>query len=275
MAKAVTQRKSAATLAKPQEPSSEQAGETASVATENAEGLRAALAPAYRNYLEARRTLALAFKDREYRDQEAYRDAERRYRVCAESIDGAMKAREKSELDASDEHRSNINKAVDRALQLYRDKTRQATFECRQTVMEAWKTSRESPDKTTAFCEEAIDKAMKAREKSELDALSAYRLEIDRAVDRAAQEYRDKLERAVADCRQRVSEAWRSSMESSAHMTGIFEEDRVAPVEESAGENRPPSFGLQVRAAARRAKTRITSAFRSAMTKTSFGRRRG
>ena len=279
MAKATGQRKSTVTLAEPQCQSPDQVGETETMVTEGGDGHKAALAPAYRDYLEARKALALAFKDREYRDQEAYRDGERRYRLYAEAIDRALKAREKGELDASDEYKGTVDKAIDRAAQLYREKTKQAMAECRQTIMEVWKASREAADEPTAFCEEAVEKAMRAREKSELDALSVYRLEIDRAIDRASQEYKDKLGWALVDCRQKVSEAWHSSMETSAHMTGIFEEDRSTSTEEASAERRPvhagPRLGLRLRDKALWAKTRFNSAVNRAMRATRIGRRPG
>jgi hypothetical protein len=67
---------------------------------------------------------------------------------------------------------------------------------------------------------------MKAREKVELDALDVYRQDVDKAVDRASQAYRDKMKQALAECKLKVMEAWRSSMETSARMTGVFEEER-------------------------------------------------
>ncbi len=256
MAKATSQSRQAART-KPQVQTPDEVTENETAISEVANEPRLAVAPAYRTFLEARRSLAQAFKDREYRDQEAYKDAERRYRACAEMMDTANRTREKAELDAADEYRDTVDKTIERATEFYREKTKQALAECRQTVMEAWKQSRESVSQPTPVCEEAIERAMKVREKTELDALSTFRQEVDRSVDRASQEYKDKLARALVDCKRNVADAWRISMEASARMTGVFEEDRTESSEERTLVSAQPATGFQLRAGIRRANGRL------------------
>ena len=169
MAKATTQRKPRTTITKDPEPILEQAREPEEVPADRpvdgVDAAKIALGPAYRTYLDGRKGLAQAFKEREYRDQEAYRDAERRYRLCQEAIEKAVQMREKAELDAADAHRVEVDKAIEKASQNYKDKTKLALSECKQRVMDAWKNSTETPEQMTSVCEEAIDKAMKgARE---------------------------------------------------------------------------------------------------------------
>jgi acyl-CoA reductase-like NAD-dependent aldehyde dehydrogenase len=71
-----------------------------------------------------------------------------------------------------------------------------------------------------------------------LNALDAYREDVDKAVDKASQAYKDKMKQALKEYRQRVMDAWRSSMETSAQMTGIFEEDGNTRKEEQSPERR-------------------------------------
>jgi hypothetical protein len=115
---------------------------------------------------------------------------------------------------------------VDKASQSYKNKTKQALAECKQKVMDVWKYSQSAAAGTTGVYEETVDKTMKAREKAEIDALVAYRQEVDKAVDRVSQAYRDRVTQALAECRQRVLDAWKNSQETSAQMTGVFEEDK-------------------------------------------------
>ena len=177
MAKAIKQDKSGTIVTKAQDQITGQASEPAETATGDSDPVKEAIPPAYRSYLEARKGLAEAFKGRERQDQEAYRDAERRYQLC----------------------------------------------------------------------EEAIEKAMKVREKAELDALDAYREAVGTAVDKASQVYKDKMKQARIECKQRVTDAWRSSMETSARMTGVFEEDRNMRKEEQSLEKRPQRERIQFR----------------------------
>jgi hypothetical protein len=188
---------------------------------------RIALGSAYRGYLESRKTLALAFKDREMQDMEAYRDTERRYHQCREACSLAVKNREKVEIEAAEVFRAEVDKAIERANQVYRDRTRLALSECKQKVMDAWKESAESGTDTTVVCEEAVDKAMKARERTEMDALDAYRQDVDRAIERSSQYYRDSISRAMTECGHRVLDAWDQSMQNSASVAGIFDQDKA------------------------------------------------
>jgi hypothetical protein len=188
---------------------------------------RIALGSAYRGYLESRKTLALAFKDRENQDMEAYRDTERRYHQCRVACSLAVKNREKVEIEAAEVFRAEVDKAIERANQVYRDRTRLALSECKQQVMDAWKESAESGTDTTVVCEEAVDKAMKARERTEMDALDAYRHDVDRAIERSSQYCRDSISRAMTECGHRVLDAWDQSMQNSASVAGIFDQDKA------------------------------------------------
>jgi acyl-CoA reductase-like NAD-dependent aldehyde dehydrogenase len=113
--------------------------------------------------------------------------------------------------------------------------------------MDAWRSSADTSAQMTSVCEEVIEKAMKAREKAELNALDAYREDVDKAVDKASQAYKDKMKQALKEYRQRVMDAWRSSMETSAQMTGIFEEDGNTRKEEQSPERRSEYQRLQFR----------------------------
>jgi hypothetical protein len=202
---------------------------------------------AYRTYLEGRRNLAQAFKVRGQQDQEAYRDAEQRYRLCEEAIENAMKVRERAEKNASDAYKEDVDKAVDNASRAYKDKTKQVLTECKQRVMEAWRSSTETSKPMTSVCEEAIEKAMKAREKAELDALDAYREDVNKAVDKASRGYKDKMKQALTECMQRVMNAWINSMDTSAQMTSVFEEDRNLREDEQYPERKSGHQKLQIR----------------------------
>ena len=80
------------------------------------------------------------------------------------------------------------------------------------------------------LCESAIEMAIKVREKGELDALDAYREDVNKAVkkavNKASQAYKDKMEQLRIECKQRVMDAWRGSIETSTRITGVFEQDR-------------------------------------------------
>ncbi len=225
---------------------------------------KTALLPAYRTYLEGRKGLAQAFRDREQRDQEAYKDAERRYHICEQAIDNAVKAREAAEEDASADYKEDVDKGIERASLAYKDKTKQALADCKQRVVEAWRSSAETSGDMTSVSEEEIEKAMKARERVEIDALLAYRQDVDKALDRASQAYKDRLKQALGECKASVVEAWRSSMETSARMKGVFEDDRTVTAAEGAPVRLQGQGSASIRELALRGKSRILAAFRSA-----------
>ena len=56
--------------------------------------------------------------------------------------------------------------------------------------------------------------------------MDVYRQDVDKSVDKASLAYKDKMKQALAECKLRVIDAWKSSMETSARMTGVFEEER-------------------------------------------------
>jgi hypothetical protein len=212
---------------------------------DTSEGTRIALLAAYRGYLESRRSLAQAFRDQEFRDQEAYRDAKRRYFQYAEAVEKAIKSREKTESDAANTYREEVDKAVDRATQNYQGKTKQVMNECKQKVIEAWKKSTDTSTEMTGVCEEIVANAMKEREKAEIDALVIYRQEVDRAIEKAAQTYKENMKQALQDCHRRAIEAWKGSMETSARMTSVFEEDGIVDKDRQTLETTPRANDLK------------------------------
>ncbi len=233
-------------------------------ATQATEETKTALLPAYRTYLQGRKGLAQAFRDREQRDQEAYKDAERRYHICEQAIDNAVRVRETAEEYACGAYREEMDRAIEKASQTYKDKTKQALVDCKQRVVDAWRSSAETSGDMSGVSEEEVEKAMKARERAETDALLAYRQDVDKALDRASQAYKERLRQALGECRASVIEAWRSSMETSARMSGVFEDDRTVSDAEWVPAHLESRRGMSIRELALRGKRRFLSAVRSA-----------
>ncbi len=127
------------TVAKPQDPIIEQTSESVETVPGNSDRVKEGIRPAFYTYLEGRKGLADAFDKRVHQDQEAYRDADRRYRLCEEAIEKAMEAREKAESDALNAYRED----VDRASAAYKERMEQALIQCKQRVMDSWKNSME------------------------------------------------------------------------------------------------------------------------------------
>jgi hypothetical protein len=124
-----------------------------------AEAFKEGARPAYLTYLDARKGLAEAFKQRVRQDKEICKEAEWRYQLCESAIEMAIKVREKGELDALDAYREDVNKAVNKASQVYKDKMKQLRIECKQRVMDAWRGSIETSIKMTGAFEQ--DRNMK------------------------------------------------------------------------------------------------------------------
>ena len=160
MAKTRTQQQSEKIVVKAQDEITGQASEPAETAIGDCDRIKEGVRPAYRTYLEARKGLAEAFKQRVRQDQEAYRQAEQRYQLCEEAIEMAIKVREKAEMDALDAYREDVDKAVNQASQAYKDKMKQARIECKQRVMDAWRDSIETSTQITGFFEQ--DRNMKS-----------------------------------------------------------------------------------------------------------------
>jgi len=96
--------------------------------------------------------------------------------------------------------------------------------------------------------EDAIDRALRVREKAEREALELYRATIDSAVAKASGEYRDRMRQALAECRMATDGAWKASMETSAVMTGVFEGDRpVQPDEKPEAGSRLARIGSTIK----------------------------
>jgi len=73
--------------------------------------------------------------------------------------------------------------------------------------------------------EEAMQKAEKAREKSERQALNIYLKTVDKALGRASEDLRERMIEALRECRRKTEEAWQSSIEISTDMTYVFQND--------------------------------------------------
>ena len=245
---------------------------TEETATGDSGEVKNTLGIAFQTYLEGRKNLAQAFKERGQHDQEAYRDAEQRYRLCEETIEKAMKVRERAELYASDVYREDVAKGVDSAARAYDDKTKQLLVECKQRVMEAWRSSTETSAPMASVCEEAIEKAMKIREKAELDALDAYKENVDKAVEKASRAYKDRMKQALTECMQRVMSAWVNSMDTSMQMTGVFTEDGNIKEEAHYHERKTGYQKLQLQVTIIRVKRKLMSTIQRALMKFKFRR---
>ena len=188
------------------------------------------LQPAYHTYLEARKDLDESFKQRERRQQEAYRESEQRYQLSKEAIAMAIKVREKTEQDALIAYREELDKAVNKASHVHKEAIEIAIKVREKAEQDALVAYREELDKAvnkaSQVYKEAVEMAIKVREKAEQDALVASTEEVDEAVDKASQVYKDKMKQAWIDCKQRVMDAWKDSIETSVQMAGVFEQDR-------------------------------------------------
>ncbi len=144
MSKATKQQQSHIAVTKAQDQTTGQTVSPSETTTASTEEAKAAVRPAYLTYLKARKGLAEAFRGRERRDQEAYRDAERQYQIYEEAIEKAMRVREKAERDALDEYRDTVDKAVENASLAYKARMKQARMNCKQGVVDAWRNSMET-----------------------------------------------------------------------------------------------------------------------------------
>ncbi len=106
-----------------------------------ATGVSEKVKPAFRDYLKARRNLSEAFLEREQRDQAAYRDAEQQYLIYMETVENALKVREKAELDALAIYKEKVDKATKDASSDYNARLKQARVQCREAILDAWKSS--------------------------------------------------------------------------------------------------------------------------------------
>ena len=111
------------------------------------EGVKPGVRPAFQAYLEARGTLAKAFKGLEHEDDEAYKDAQRRYQLCQAATERAMIEREEAERVALDTYKNTVDQAVKNASYAYRESMKQALRECElkteQIRRTSWQTSAE------------------------------------------------------------------------------------------------------------------------------------
>jgi hypothetical protein len=80
--------------------------------------------------------------------------------------------------------------------------------------------------------EEAMEKAVKAREKAEREALNIYLNSVDKALLQASEDFRDRMMQALRECRHNTEQAWQSSIETSTDMTYVFENDVRIPIAE-------------------------------------------
>jgi hypothetical protein len=80
--------------------------------------------------------------------------------------------------------------------------------------------------------EKAMEKAVKDREKAEREALNIYLNTVDKALLHASEEFRDRMIQALRECRHKTEQAWQASIETSADMTYVFQNDVSIPVTE-------------------------------------------
>ena len=111
--------------------------------------------PAYREYQQARKSLASAFRGRVRHDRAAIEHAERRYRTYDEAMDKALKNREKAERDALIAYAETLARAEEQASEVYHQRMKQALKECQQAIAQAWKESTEnSGDMANVFADD-------------------------------------------------------------------------------------------------------------------------
>ncbi len=84
--------------------------------------------------------------------------------------------------------------------------------------------------------QDAMDEALKARQKAEKEALELYRASVDSAVEKASGEYRSRMRQALVDCKTATDSAWKAAMVTSADMTGVFESDRLTRKDEESAD---------------------------------------
>jgi hypothetical protein len=140
-------------VTKDREQTTVQSADTTGIATNPLDEVDTGISPAYRSYLEAQKGLAKAFRGRGLLYQEAYNDAERRYKLCEEAMEKAVKEREKADRDAMDMYRETVDKAIEKASGVYREKLKQALMECKQKIDDAWIAARETSAEMTAIFE--------------------------------------------------------------------------------------------------------------------------
>lgn len=90
--------------------------------------------------------------------------------------------------------------------------------------------------------QQAMDNAVKTKEKAEREALALYKAVVESAVDKASQEYRERMRQASAQCKKAIDDAWMASMDTSTTMAGIFENDDVLPPRGEQSARRLTSF---------------------------------
>jgi len=207
-----------------------QASEPAQTAIGDCARVKEGVQPVYYDYIERGKALAEAFKQREPQDQEAYREVEQQYQLSKEAIEIAIRVREKAEQDALVAYREELDKAVNKASQVHKEAIEIAIRVREKAEQDALVAYREELDKAvnkaSQVYKEAVEMAIKVREKAEQDALVASTEEVDKTVDKASQVYKDKMKQAWIDCKQRVMDAWKDSIETSVQMAGVFEQDR-------------------------------------------------
>ncbi len=207
-----------------------QASEPARMAIGDCARVKEGVQPVYYDYIERGKALAEGFKQREPQVQEASREVEQRYQLSKEAIEIAIKVREKAEQDALVAYREELDKAVNKASQVHKDAIEIAIKVREKAEQDALVAYREELDKAvnkaSQVYKETVEMAVKVREKAEQDALVASTEEVDKTVDKASQVYKDKMKQAWIDCKQRVMDAWKDSIETSVQMAGVFEQDR-------------------------------------------------
>jgi hypothetical protein len=76
----------------------------------------------------------------------------------------------------------------------------------------------------------SIERAIKTREEDEREALALYRQTVEKAFERAAEAYRDRMSLVLRRCQQSVEQGWISSVDTSAEATKVLLADDTGPV---------------------------------------------
>jgi len=105
-----------------------------------------------------------------------------------------------------------------------------------------------------------------------LDALDAYKENVDKAVEKASRAYKDRMKQALTECMQRVMSAWVNSMDTSMQMTGVFTEDGNIKEEAHYHERKTGYQKLQLQVTIIRVKRKLMSTIQRALMKFKFRR---
>ena len=128
---------------KAEQPPMESAPQTIEKAADPLTEFRTQAEIAYAAYLKAQRKVATAYKEREQKEQIAYKGTEQiANEDCDKVIEQALRVREEEEREA--EKACKI--AKEKAAKVYQESVGQALGVCRQAIDQAWQASRETSE---------------------------------------------------------------------------------------------------------------------------------